>query len=131
MPERIRRAEASHTTVNVLTWDPEVGEQVIQAFGNHLGEEATVVEQTRVACATWKNLAKEHPGTIKKAGKYLSSPTMQGFVVLDDWAVVEMIPYRTPPGERLSIFFSAALDAEFFSMFQGAFRSLLAGSTGL
>jgi hypothetical protein len=131
MPERIRRAESSHTKVNVLTWDPQVGADVIGAFGNHLGEEATVVEQTRVACATWRALAKKHLGTIKKAGVYRSSPTMQGLVVLDEWMAVEMIPYRTPPSERLSIFLSASLDAEIFSMFQEAFKRLLADSAAL
>ena len=131
MPERMQRAEASHTTINVLTWDPAVGADVIRAFGNHIDEEATVVEQTRVACDTWKKLARDHAGVVKKAGVYRSSPTMQGLVVLDDWALVEMIPYRTPPGERLSIFLSASLDRELFPMFQSSFQRLLADSVPL
>jgi hypothetical protein len=131
MPERIRRAEAAHTSINALTWDPAVGSDVIKAFGNHIGEAPTVVEQTRKACAAWKKLAQEHPGTIRKAGIYRSSPTMQGLVVLHDWALVEMIPYRTPPSERLSVFLSAALDAELFSVFQSAFENLLADSQAL
>ncbi len=131
MPERIRCAEAANTRINVLTWDPEVGSDVIKAFGNHLGEEPTVVEQTQKASAAWKKLAQQHPGTIRKAGIYRSSPTMQGLVVLNDWALVEMIPYRTPPSERLSIFLSAALDAELFSVFQSALKKLLADSQAL
>jgi hypothetical protein len=131
MPERIRRAETAHTKLNVLTWDPEVGAEVIKAFGNHLGEEATVVEQTRDACATWQKLAKEHPGTVQKAGVYRSSPTMQGLVVLEDWALVEMIPYRTVPSERPSIFLCASLDTELFPVFQSAFKKLLADARAL
>jgi hypothetical protein len=131
MPERIRRAEASHTTVNVLTWDPNVGAQAIAAFGKHLAEEATAAEQTEDACATWRKLAKEHRSVIKKAGTYRSSPTMQGLVVLDDWALVEMIPYHLPPAQRPSIFLSASLDAELFPVIQSSFQALLADATAL
>ncbi|MGA7909671.1 MAG: hypothetical protein WCA16_19850, partial [Candidatus Sulfotelmatobacter sp.] len=131
MPERIRRARTSHTTLNVLTWDPNVGPGAIKAFGVHLGEEATSAQQVQDAYSTWQTLAKEDRATIKKAGSYASSPTMQGLVVLDDWALIEMIPYRLSPAERPSIFLSAALDPELFPLFQSAFRCLLADATPL
>lgn len=131
MPERIRRAEATHTTLNVLTLDPSVGSQAIAAFGKHLAEEATAAKQTEDACATWRTLAKEHRGIIKKAGIYRSSPTMQGLVVLDDWALVEMIPYHLPPAQRPSVFLSASLDTEWFSVIQSSFQALLGDATSL
>src|SRR5262249_46632826 len=46
MPERIARAATVGTTINVLTWDPNIGLAAMNAFGNHLNEEPTVLAQT-------------------------------------------------------------------------------------
>jgi len=131
MPKRIRCAKDSHTTLNVLTWDPNVGPETIRAFGKHLGEETTAQQQIREAYAKWQKLARKNPTVIKRAGSYLSSPTMQGIVVLNDWALIELIPYQTAPVERPAMFLSASLDVHLFSLFQSAFKALLEDSKSL
>lgn len=129
MPERIRCAKDSHTVLNVLTWDPNVGLHAIRAFGKHLGEETTAQQQIREAYAGWQKLARENPTVIKQAGSYLSSPTMQGVIVLDDWALIELIPYHTTPIERPAMFLSASVHVHLFPLFQSAFKALLQDST--
>jgi hypothetical protein len=127
MPERIRYAKDSHT-INVLTWDPNVGPQATKAFGKHIGEERTAGKQIRQAYTEWQKLARESPAVIKRACGYLSSPTMQGVIVLDDWALVELIPYHTAPDDRPAMFLSASLDTSLFSLFQSAFMALMEDS---
>lgn len=128
MPERIRSARDSNTTLNVLTWDPSVGSQAIKAFGKHLGEETTAAQQLREAYAEWQKLARENPAVIRRAGSYLSSPTMQGVIVVDDWALIELIPYRTQPTDRPAMFLSASLEKDLFFLFQSSFKALLEDS---
>ena len=74
MPECLRRAEKSGTTLNVLTWDPAVGSQAIRAFARHLGEETTSAKQIEHAFSKWKQLARSNPSVIKEARGYKSGP---------------------------------------------------------
>jgi hypothetical protein len=129
MPERIRCAKDSHTILNILTWDPKAGQKTIRAFGKHLGEETTALQQIQEAYTEWQKLVRENPLVIKQAGSYLSSPTMQGVIVLDDWALIELIPYHTAPTDRPAMFLSASLDTHLFPLFQSAFQALLRDST--
>jgi hypothetical protein len=125
MPELLLRARKSATTLKVLTWSPKVGAKVIRAFGMHLGEESSASDQIKGAHVTWKKLAKGHPDVIREARTYSSAPTMQGIVVTNDWALIELIPYRTKPEERPALFFSATEEPELFKRFQKSFRDLL------
>jgi hypothetical protein len=105
----LQGAKETNTRLSVLTWNPNVGPQVKSSY------------------AEWKKLAKKHPKVIE-AKSYSSAPTMQGVIVLDDWALIELIPYRTEPDSRPAIFLSETADPELFKLFQSSFKMLLKNS---
>ena len=56
---------------------------------------------------------------------------MQGVIVVDNWALVELLRYHTKLENRPALFLSASLDVELFLLFQAAFKELLQHSKAI
>lgn len=120
----LEQAEKWSTTLSVLTWNPQVGVGAIRAFGRHIAEETTAEQQVKEAHTQWSNLVASFPRAIKEVRCYSSSPTMQGILVRDDWALVELMPYRVPPNRRPAMYLTATGNPEVFPVFQQSFDEL-------
>jgi hypothetical protein len=128
MAPHLQVAKQHRTVVRALTWDPNIPREVMEAFRKHLGEykdrPAGALEQVKDAAVTWKRLASEWPTVLAEVRKYDSSPTMQGILVEDQWALVELMPFHRTTGERPALYLVSSIDTELFALFQSAFRDL-------
>jgi hypothetical protein len=128
MTLHLNRAKDRGTKIRVLTWDPAVGPKVVEAFRKHLGEYEDdppgAYRQVQSASTRWQTLATEFPTVITGIRQYDSVPTMQGLIVKDQWALIELLPFHKSVRERPALYLSASLDAEMFSLFDTAFDSL-------
>jgi hypothetical protein len=128
MPKQLERAKSAGTKIRALTWDPAVGRKVAEAFRKHLGEfeakPSNAYDQLCNASTTWKRLAAEFPSVITEVRQYDSVPTMQGYIVEGEWAVIELMPYHKKIQERPALYVPASIDAEIFAVFDSAFNNL-------
>lgn len=128
MRNNLKRATAAGTRLRVLTWDPKVGAKVVETFRKHLGEferdHSGALRQVETARDEWTAMAKEYSSAIEEVRVYDSVPTLQGIVVMGEWALIELLPYRTKKESRPAIFVSASIDKELYCLFESQFSLL-------
>lgn len=128
MRDNLTRAIGAGTQLKVLTWNPKVGQEVVEAFRKHLGEfeddRLDAFRQVQSASREWAKMARDFRGAITEVRVYDSVPTLQGIIVKDDWALIELLPYRTKKEERPAIFVSARFDKDLYSLFEHQFGAL-------
>jgi hypothetical protein len=125
MRSRLDTCKTTGTKIRVLTWYRKISESVIEAYRKHLNEPypERAVEQARRATADWRVLETEYPQNVF-VREYASIPTMQGIIVHDKWAVLELIPYATHPNERPALVLTPESDSELFALFAKQFERL-------
>jgi hypothetical protein len=111
--------------IRVLTWHRKISQSVIEAYRRHLNEPypKRAVEQARRATADWRVLEKEYPQNVL-VREYASIPTMQGIIVHNRWAVLELIPYATHTNDRPALILTPERDSELFELFNRQFELL-------
>ncbi len=134
MRQHLECAKRHGTKLRVLTWAPGVGSQAIEAFRKHLGEyegnRKGASDQVRQAFLRWKQLEKDFPTVITGLRSYASAPTMQGVLVKEEWALIELIPYHTTKDKRPALFLSAKYDRELWTLFNNTFSQLYDDNAG-
>jgi hypothetical protein len=98
MRSRLDTCSAKETKLRVLTWRHEIPEAVIESYRKHLREEEKHPErfvlQARQAAFDWRELQTDYSANLE-VREYSSAATMQGVIVKDKWAMIELIPYAT------------------------------------
>jgi hypothetical protein len=116
MKENLQRAVLSRTKLRVLTWDPAVGADSVEAFRKHLNEKTNAQRQVEMALKNWTDLAHDFPKAIRQLRKYQSAPTMQGIVVKDRWALLELLPYGVRTRERPALLLDARTNVDLYEV---------------
>jgi lambda repressor-like predicted transcriptional regulator len=116
------------TRLNVLTWMPKTADE-IRGFGKHLHEDDDKVEQTKNALIEWDKRVNQKDTVYRnniRVRTYDSTPTLQGVIVKDKWALIEMIPYDTKPGFRPALLLRRDVDSEHsaFEFFSDRFLAM-------
>jgi len=123
----LEMAKRTRTHIKALTWDPDTSPDTVENFRRHLGESESdptlTLRQVRDAANHWDGWQKRYP-EYSQIKYFRSTPTMQGYVVTDQWALVELIPYRTQPNERPALLLTKKSDAEAFGLFSDRFQKL-------
>ena len=117
MKKHLERAAATKTRLKILTWDPKVGRDAVEAFRKHLDEEKDSEKQVANALQQWTRLAMDFPKAIREVRKFTSSPTMQGIIVKGAWAVLELLPYGIHPQDRPALLLDAARNRDLYEAF--------------
>ena len=121
-------AKKSGTHLRVLTWHHDTPKPVIEAFRCHLGEHPNdpnrTETQVRHATNDWRKIKEQYANV--EVREYHSSPTMQGVIVKDRYALVELLPYRLHPFERPALVLRAFRDRKLFDLFTQSFETLIA-----
>jgi hypothetical protein len=130
------RKRARPSEMRVLTWDPTLSEDVFEAMRLHLGENESNVEETykqiRSAAKEWGKLNSKYKNTgCLKVKTYRSVPTMQGLIVKNHWALIELLPFHGETKKRPAILLEAerAQDQMLLDHFYDAFDELWRSST--
>jgi len=115
----------SGTTLRALTWDRSVPKELIEAYRLHLNEVQTpqaAVVQARGAARDWRMLEGEFDCLTVR--EFSSLPTMQGLIVKDSWALVELIPFCTATHDRPALLLTPKTDPELFELFTQKWENL-------
>jgi hypothetical protein len=121
---------ANHTQLQVLTWNP-VSTEEIAAYAKYLQEEDDKIKQTQGALEKWAELEKQRPN-IEVRTYNSSPPMMQGVIVENKWAMLELTPYSKGPSRRPAILLRKGVQAERagFDFFAEVFQRLFDDSKG-
>lgn len=114
-----------NTSVDVLTWKPETADE-IRGWAQHEAKDADAkIKQTEDALIAWDEIAANHPNI--RVFTYGSVPTMQGTIVENLWALIELLPFDTIPEMRPGLLFRSSVptEAEAFWFFSERFQALL------
>lgn len=126
MDARLRKAQASRTRVNVLTLDPNLDQSIVEAIRLHLNEPPYDTEitmrQVKEAWEQWSSFAGKYPDV--RVRKYRTIPTLQGILVRDKYASIELLPFDTQTDNRPGLFLTRSEDRELFNLFQDKFIKL-------
>jgi hypothetical protein len=129
MRDHLDLCKAKGTRLRVLTWHQKIPEAVIEAYRQHLREEdkypERFVTQTRQAAFDWQQLQTEYSRNLE-VREYCSVATMQGVIVKDKWAMIELIPYATETNERPALLLAPSTDPELFALLVDRFEQLWA-----
>jgi hypothetical protein len=119
-------AAAKNARIRVLTWDPAVPPSAIEAFRLHLNENEhdhrRTVQQVKQASEGWDALSAKYSNI--EVRRYRSSPTMQGLIVGDELAMIELLPYSTAPDDRPALILSRGLNPDAFALLRESFERL-------
>ncbi len=118
----------------MLTWHRDIPEAVIESYRKHLREEEKHPErfvfQARQAASDWCELQADY-GANLEVREYCSVATMQGVIVKDKWAMIELIPYVTVTTDRPALVLTPDTDPDVFTLLTGRFERLWADSRRL
>lgn len=99
-------------------------DDISKAMSTHFKEdEDVVVSLINKAWETWTNLKKVNPN-ILQLKEYSSIPTMQGFIVKDEYALIELLTYRSNTEDRAAILVRKDNNKELFDLFSSSFEKL-------
>lgn len=123
---RVQKMLAYETVIKVLTLDPDLPVEAIESIRRHLNENSDnpseTTHQIRRAWEHWTAIKNKYPNI--EVRKYKSTPTMQGVIVMDDYALFELIPFDTPPEERPGLIVTKKDNPEVFKLFQQKYLRL-------
>lgn len=126
MEPKLQHAQATRTTLRVLTFGPDSSAETIESIRRHLNENADkpgeTVNQIRRAWDHWTAIKNTY--TNVEVRKYKSIPTLQAIIVGDKYAIVELLPYDTHPHERPGLIIFRKDNPELFSLFQEKYLRL-------
>jgi hypothetical protein len=134
MRDHLDICRVTGTRLRVLTWHHEIPEAVIEAYRKHAREEEKhperFVVQARRAASDWRELETEYSHNLE-VREYSSIATMQGVIVKDKWATIELFPYATATTDRPALVLTPNKDADLFTLIVGRFERLWADSRRL
>jgi hypothetical protein len=118
------------TRLHVLTWDPGFprSEQNASIVALHrlTPDSPSAVQvftkETLDACGEWTQRTTKWNNI--SIGVYGSTPTLEGYLVKDRWAVVEPMPFGVPTESRAALILMADKHPNAFAFFQKAFLDL-------
>jgi len=91
------------TKIRVLTWY-SANRDVVETFRLHLRENDDAPEKTfsqvGESADEWRRIKRDFPNLNMAIKVYESFPTMQGTIVKDKWALIELLPYHTGTKHR-------------------------------
>ena len=91
---------ATNTRIRVLALDPNTDPAVLATLARHLGERpAEVVRGVREAWEEWGRLKALFPDNLDVLC-FSSLPVWQGYVVGEEYAVIEFLSFRQDPNSR-------------------------------
>ncbi len=126
MEPKLRRAQATRTTLRVLTLDPDLSAETIETVRRHLDENADnpseTVNQIKRAWEHWTDIKNRYSNV--EVRKYRSAPTLQLIMVGDKYAIVELLPYDTHPRERPGLVITRKENPELFQLFREKYLRL-------
>jgi hypothetical protein len=107
-------------------------DQIAEYLSNHFDEKPveSVTSQISTALKEWKKLSEQH-NTKVFVREYDSIPTMQGFIVEGQYALVELLTFHSQPNQRAAILAKKIENPELYELFSTAFENLwLASENG-
>lgn len=117
----------TNTRLRVLTWHHGSNPEAVETFRRHLDEArhepSRTLRQLQQALEDWRTLEGEYKD-ILTIREYRSSPTMQGVIVSERWALIELLPYATHPDQRPALLLKPKTDPDLFALFKGQFERL-------
>ena len=120
-------ARETKTKLCVMTWDENVSVAVVEALRVHLNENnenpALTVRQVKQAALAWHDIENKYKGTVE-VRYYSSCPTLQGLIVENSWAIIEMLPFQTNTMERPALILTPNGDPELFQLFSEKWEQL-------
>jgi hypothetical protein len=122
--QRLPDIISSGTQLDILTVDPSGAVGLFDAIAQHLGvtlEE--VANDVRNAWDKWNQLASLAPSHLK-VFCFSSLPVWQGYVVGEKYAVIELLPCGSLPGERPAIIALNGINGEAFELFVESVRRI-------
>ncbi len=126
MEPLLKISEANNTRIRVLTWHHDTPSETVALFRMHLQENdehrARTHEQLRHATADWRALEQRYKNLTVR--EYRPLPTMQGIIVHDKWALIELMPHATHKNERPALVLTPQSDADAFRLFAEQFEKL-------
>lgn len=126
MEPRLRDSQQWRTHLRVLTWAQDMSPEVIEAVRLHLNENkenpGRSLQQARDATSDWRQIQKTY-GNVE-VREYSSAPMLQGLIVGDSWALVELIPFNTMTDDRPALVLTPKSDPELFELFRRKFEDL-------
>jgi hypothetical protein len=112
--------------LRVLTLKPrEKVDQICEVLSFHLNEKPpqNILLQINQAWLEWKLIQNKYPKRII-LNSYDSIPSMQGFIVKDQYALVEMLTFHSNPDERAAILATKDKNQEIFKLFSSSIEKL-------
>jgi hypothetical protein len=122
----------SGSRLNVLTWDPgdprsEENPSIKALIGLTPDEPTTLktfTEEVLNAPGLWDKRRKNWKNLKIEIRQYRSTPTLEGVLVKDRWALVELMPFGVPTELRAGLILKADKDPKAFMYFQKTFMDL-------
>ena len=104
-------------------------DHIAEYLSNHLDERPAqnVRFQINTAINEWKQLSNDHNAKIF-VRKYGSIPTMQGFIVEGEYALIELLTFHSQPNQRAAILAKKNENPELYELFSTSFESLWSAS---
>ena len=100
-------------------------DQVSESLSKHINESPveSITTQINAANNEWRSFSTKHRSKIE-VREYESIPTMQGFVVKGEYALVELLTYHSQPNQRAAILAKKDKNPELFKLFSTSFEKL-------
>jgi hypothetical protein len=105
---------------------PRIGvDQISHSIALHLDEPParSVSSQINNAWKEWGKIENKNPKKILLRG-YDSIPTLQGHIVKDQYALIELLTFHTPPDDRAAILATKKDTPALFNLFSSKFEKL-------
>lgn len=112
--------------LRVLTFKHrEKNDAISKSLSIHLNERPAeaVSLQVNSSLNEWKEFQKNNSNKIILR-EYDSIPTMQGFIVKDQYALIELLTFHSNPNERAAILAKKDKNPELFKLFSSSFEKL-------
>jgi len=125
MQPLLERAARTSTKVRVLTWDPEIPRDRVEAFRSHIHENDDKPDRTYLqiqdAAAAWRTYMSRFEGVLDlEVHTYQSSPVFQGVLVSNRWACIELVPYWTHTDDRPALLLTPQANPSTFGLMWAA-----------
>ena len=124
--EKHLKALKPNAKLRVLTWYAD--DSVIEAFRKNIGENEhdpkKTIKQVDESLKEWRQLMRDFPSLNFSVKVYESSPTMQGALVRNKWALIEPLPYHIGKDDRPGIILTHADAPQTLALLWKAFDDL-------
>jgi len=102
LKEMLEKGKVSVRSLRILTLNPDMPPPIFDALAELLNEPAANCKtDCREAYETFRDLAAKYE--FVSVQRYDSLPTIQGVIVADEYAFVELLTYHSNPDERTAL----------------------------